>query len=51
MITKLTVAMIIKNFKLNPDPRSSYPIKINPKLPLTESVDGCWVKIDKICRN
>ena len=48
MNVKLAVATIVKNFKLIPDTRTVYPIKMNPKNPHLEALGGFWVNFERI---
>ncbi|XP_070493934.1 uncharacterized protein [Chironomus tepperi] len=45
---KLGIAMIIKNFKITPDSKMEYPIKLNPKAPGIDPLDGFWLNFEKI---
>ncbi|KAG5669767.1 hypothetical protein PVAND_000061 [Polypedilum vanderplanki] len=45
---KFGVAVIIKNFKVFPDDKMKYPIKMNPKNPNLEAEGGFWLRFEKI---
>lgn len=45
---KFALAVIVKNFKLLPHPRTQYPLKINPGSVQLEPVNRFWMKFKKI---
>nr|ARO50440.1 cytochrome P450 [Chironomus tentans] len=44
---KFGVAMIIKNFKVTPNSKMEYPIKLNPKSPGMDPITGFWLNLRK----
>ncbi|KAL7026345.1 hypothetical protein ACKWTF_013877 [Chironomus riparius] len=45
---KFGIAMILKNFKVMPDSKMEYPIKLNPKAPGIDPLNGFWLNFQKI---